>query len=146
MLHVRHLAWLASCPVDTTKSKDKRNRYQRFESIDPEAPELTPPELDGEEYLVNLLHEAGPVGSNGYGVEGLKWSEIHSWIATTGLFLCPWECVLIKEMSEAYASEFNKSNGKETPPPYKVITLSREEVSSKVMDVFKSLQINKGIK
>ena len=33
ILHVRQLAWLASCPVDITKDKvkDKRNRYQRIE-------------------------------------------------------------------------------------------------------------------
>ena len=62
--------------------------------------------------MIELLHEVGPVGSNGYGVEGLKWSEIHSWLATTGLF-SSWEVVLLKQLSDVYASEYNKTNGKE---------------------------------
>ena len=82
------------------KVKDKRNRYQRIEQKNPEAQELKLPDIAGAEYLIELLHEAGPVGSNGYGVEGLKWSEIHSWLATTGLFFSSWEVVLIKQLSD----------------------------------------------
>ena len=120
-MHVRQLAWLSSCPTDTSKkeNKDKRSRFVRFNESDPDCLELKLPDVNGADYLVNLLHEAGPVGSNGYGIEGLRWSEIYSWLATTGLFLEPWESILIKKMSDAYAAEFNRSNGKECAPPYR---------------------------
>ena len=45
------------------------------------------PDIEGAEYIIELLHEVGPVGTNGYGVEGLKWTEIQSWLALTGLFM-----------------------------------------------------------
>lgn len=142
-MHVKHLAWLASCPDDSSKSKDKRTRFARYEAKSPDSPQLILPEIDGAEYLVNLLHEAGPVGSNGYGVEGLKWPDIYSWIALTGLFLCPWELRLIKELSEVYASEYNKSNGKDVPPPYsQTIALpSAEELDAKFERIFGSMQV-----
>ena len=98
-----------------------------------------------------MLHEAGPVGSNGYGVEGLKWSEINSWLTLTGLFLCPWEITLIKELSEEFASEFNNSNGKAAPAPYTAITKNlptTEELNDKFSRIFNGMQVvetrNKG--
>lgn len=148
---MRHQAWLSSCPDDTTKSKDKRNRFTRYSSVNPDATELNLPDIDGAEYLVELLHEAGPVGSNGYGVEGLKWSEINSWLTLTGLFLCPWEIALIKELSEEFASEFNNSNGKAAPAPYTAITKNlptTEELNDKFSRIFNGMQVvdtrNKG--
>jgi hypothetical protein len=139
-MHVRHLAWLASCPVDTTKEKvkDKRNRFQRLEQSNPNAPELVLPEIEGAEYIISLLHEAGPVGSNGYGVEGLKWSEIHSWIASTGLFLSSWEVLLIKELSDVYASEYNKSNGKECLCPSIPKVVDKQTLNDKFAAIFGS--------
>ena len=139
-MHVRHLAWLASCPVDTTKEKikDKRNRFQRLEQSNPNAPELVLPEIEGAEYIISLLHEAGPVGSNGYGVEGLKWSEIHSWIASTGLFLSSWEGLLIKELSDVYASEYNKSNGKECLCPSIPKVVDKQTLNDKFAAIFGS--------
>lgn len=132
------MAWLASSPVDTTKEKikDKRNRFQRLQQSNPDAPELELPELDGAEYIVNLLHEAGPVGSNGYGVEGLKWSEIHSWIAATGLFLSSWEVLLIKELSEVYAAEYNKSNGKDCICPTIPKVVNKQTLNDKMAAIF----------
>lgn len=138
---MRQLAWLSSCPNDTSKkeNKDKRSRFTRISEKDPESLELITPEIRGGEYLVNLLHEAGPVGSNGYGIEGLKWSEIHSWLATTGLFLEPWECILIKKMSDVYASEFNRANGKECAPPYKdKKAVTKEKLNTAFEAVFRT--------
>lgn len=134
------MAWLAGCPVDVTKekTKDKRNRFQRLEQANPDAPELVMQDLDGAEYLINLLHEAGPVGSNGYGVEGLKWSEIHSWIAATGLFLSSWETLLIKELSDVYASEYNKSNGKECLCPSIPKVVDKQTLNDKFAAIFGS--------
>ena len=138
---------MASCPDDPTKTKNKNkvrtNRYQRFEAKNPDAQELKLPELYGAEYLVNLLHEAGPVGSNGYGMEGLKWSEIDSWLSRTGLFLYPWQVILIKEMSEVYASEFNKSNGVDCPPPYMHKPPTKQEFDDKLTAIFMGMQVKK---
>jgi hypothetical protein len=86
--------------------------------------------------LIELLHEAGPVGSNGYGVEGLKWSEIHSWLATTGLFLSSWEVVLIKQLSDAYASEYNKTNGKECMSPCAPQVVDKKSLNDKMAMIF----------
>ena len=144
-LYVRHQAWLSACPDDSNKTKDKRNRFVRISSKNENDPLLNFPEIDGGEYLINLLHEVGPVGSNGYGMEGLKWSEIQSWLALTGLFLCPWEIILIKELSDVFASEFNKSNGKECAPPYQTIVKealpTKEELNDKFARIFNSMNV-----
>jgi hypothetical protein len=116
--------------------KDKRNRYQRIEQKNPEAQELKLPDIAGAEYLIELLHEAGPVGSNGYGVEGLKWSEIHSWLATTGLFLSSWEVVLLKQLSDVYASEYNKTNGKECMSPCAPQVVDKKSLNDKMAMIF----------
>lgn len=102
------------------------------------------PDIEGAEYIVELLHEVGPVGSNGYGVEGLKWTEIQSWLALTGLFLCPWEILLIKQLSDDFASEYNKSNGKVTPPPFTSISKNiptKEELNAKFERIFGSMNV-----
>ena len=47
LIHVRQLAWLSSCPNDTSKkeNKDKRNRFIRISEKDPESLELITPEI-----------------------------------------------------------------------------------------------------
>ena len=85
MLGIRR-GYLAAL-MTLAKTKDTRNRYTRYSSTDEEANDFQMPDIEGAEYIVELLHEVGPVGSNGYGVEGLKWTEIQSWLALTGLFM-----------------------------------------------------------
>ncbi len=143
-MFVKHQAWLSSCPDDTTKTKDKRNRFTRYSTKNPDSTELSLPDVEGAEYLINLLHEAGPVGSNGYGVEGLKWSEIHSYTTLTGLFLCPWEVMLIKELSDVFASAYNEYNGKDCPPPYFATPKelpSKEDLNTKFEKIFGGMQV-----
>lgn len=146
-MYVRHQAWLSASPESGDKKKDTRNRYKRYSQKNPEAPELEMPDISGAEYIIELLHECGPVGSNGYGVEGLKWSEIQSWLQLTGLFLCPWEVSLIKELSNAFASEFNNSNGKDVPPPYTALPKvlpTKEELNAKFSSIFNSMVVKEG--
>lgn len=123
------MAWLSAVPEG---GKDKRSRYEQIRSVDENSIDLELPDVDPAEYLVALLHEVGPVESNGYGPTTLSWKELDSWIERTALDLTPWEILMIRKMSEAYAAEHSKASKRDALPPYKRVVLTQPEISNKL--------------
>ena len=77
-------------------------------------------------------HDIGPVESNGYGPITLSWKELDSWVERTALDLTPWEILMIRKMSEAYAAEYSKASKRDALPPYKRVVLTQPEISNKL--------------
>lgn len=141
-MHVRHLAWLHAVP-----DGKKQSRLQAFESRTEDAPQLKLPPIEGAEYLVQLLFEAGLVKRREGGFDGLEWIDIQAWLGVTDLTLSTWEKLLIKNMSQAYASEYNLSlNGSRLPPYMHVdddeakIEIDREAVGNKMKALLRSMK------
>jgi hypothetical protein len=108
------------------------------------------PNIEGAEYLVALLHEAGTVGQGGMGIVPLSWMDIQSWIVVTGRDnLVLWEKGMIKRMSEAYSGAYSRGSEKNSKAPYGNITESdmvrnRDMVAAKAYAIFaptKSIQV-----
>ena len=108
---------------------------------------LTLPNLDGAEYLVTLLFEAGLVQSSGMGVSALSWAEIESWLYVTHLNLSVWEKLTIKNMSEVYAGELSMATKKDSVAPYThvddILIADREVIANKLRNAFAAFKKTK---
>ena len=120
----------------------KNSRLKSFSGLDENSLFLELPNLDGAEYLVTFLFEAGLVQSTGMGVNPLPWSEIESWLRVTQLNLSVWEKLTIKNMSEVYAGALSTSTKKDSVAPYtptdNALELDRGIISSRLKSVFAS--------
>ena len=138
-MHVRQLAWLAATPEKATKS-----RYKSFSELDENSTYLKLPKIDGAEYLVSLLYEAGLLESSGMGAMPLSWQEIESYLTCTRTDLTTWETLMLKTLSEAYVGEYNQASKKDRSAPYFEtdidVKANRENVSKKMLSVFRSFK------
>jgi len=118
----------------------KKSRLKSYKDLDENSSFLNLPNLDGAEYLITLLFEAGLVQSNGMGVNALSWSEIESWLRVTQLHLSTWEKLTIKNMSEVYAGELSTATKIDAPAPYthvdEALIADREMVAAKLKNAF----------
>jgi hypothetical protein len=119
------------------------SRLKSFKDRDENSSFLQLPEIEGAEYMIALLNEAGFVLNTGMGATSLSWSEIESWLRCTQLELPVWEKTTLKEMSEVYAAELAKATDKNMAAPYTHLTEIeevRKTVDSKLRSVFSSLK------
>lgn len=120
----------------------KNSRHKSFMEADENSSFLKLPKIDGAEYLVAFLYEAGLYGSNGMGAVALSWAEISKWKECTGTELTPWECSMIKTMSEAYVGEYNQASSKARLAPYSEVdedvAANRTTVANKLKNALQS--------
>jgi hypothetical protein len=96
----------------------KKSRMKGYSEQDEEHLKLRLPNIEEAEYLIQHLYEAGVMLSNGMGATPLTWQEIDAWIRVTQRVVPIWERSLIRELSEAYVSEYNQAADKSRPAPY----------------------------
>jgi hypothetical protein len=76
------------------------------------------------------------------GVAPLEWKEIEAWLNVTELSLTVWEKLTIKNMSEAYAAEYNQASDPNRAAPYlyvdKEMKINREAVASSFANILRS--------
>lgn len=134
------MAWLHAVPEGSKKS-----RLTFFKEQDENSSFLEFPEVDGAEYLIALLQEAGLMLTNGMAVVPLSWQEIESWLRTTKLDLSIWEKLVIREMSEAYVVELSKATGKDAAAPYTAVVeeIDRPAVAQKLLSVLRGFKRKK---
>ena len=131
---MRQLAWLNAVPEGSKKS-----RLKFYKEQDEESNFLKLPPIEGAEYLVGLLNEAGLLTSNGMGASPLTWAEIESWLRCTQLELTTWEILLVKQMSEVYVGEYSQASEKARPAPFvyaDALAVDRQAVASKLKSAF----------
>lgn len=125
----------------------KKSRLKSYKDFDENSSFLNLPNVDGAEYLITLLFEAGLVHSTGMGVNALPWSEIESWIRVTQIELSTWEKLTIKSMSETYASELSQATAKDRPAPYthvdEALIADRTLIASKLKNAFAAFRKSK---
>lgn len=125
----------------------KNSRLKSYKDLDETSSFLNLPKLDGAEYLIALLYEAGLIQSTGMGVNSLPWTEIESWLRVTQLQLTVWERLTIKSMSEMYAGALASSTKRDCPAPYthvdEALIADRTLVASKLKNVFSSFKRSK---
>lgn len=132
------MAWLHATPEGSKKS-----RLTSLKELDEDSSFLKLPKIEGAEYLVALLFEAGLLESTGMGATALSWSEIESWLRCTSLELSNWEKLMIKTMSDVYVSEYNQSSAKDRAAPYiyvDEVQVKRDEVANKLLNVLRSFK------
>lgn len=136
------MAWLNATPEGS-----KRSRHKSFMDLDENSSFLKLPNLEGADYIISMLYEAGLFSSNGMGAVSLPWVEIDAWLHRTGLELSTWEILTIKELSDAYVAELNQASAKDRPAPYievvedeAQIVAQRSLVMSKLKSVFGSMK------
>lgn len=121
----------------------KNSRYKSYADLDENSSFLQLPEIDGAEYLIDLLREAGMFLSTGMGAVCLTWQEIHDWLEVTERKLTVWEKLTIKTLSEAYTNEFNQASAKDRPAPFIFIdeeARTRTTVANKLLSVLRSFK------
>ena len=125
----------------------KNSRLKSYKDLDENSSFLSLPNLDGADYLVTLLFEAGLVQNTGMGVNPLPWSEIESWLRVTQLELSVWERITIKSMSEIYAAALSAAAKKDSQAPYthvdEALIADRTMIASKLKNVFASFKRDK---
>lgn len=131
---MRQLAWLHAVPEGSKKS-----RMTVCREIDPDHDYLRMPSVDGAEYLIGLLHEAGLMSSSGMSAVPLSWQEIESWLRMTGNELELWERLLIRELSEIYVGELHQATDKNRPQPVaRLDAAHRARVADKLLEFLRS--------
>lgn len=123
----------------------KKSRLVAFkETADDDSSFLQFPDLDGAEYMIALLQEAGLVLGGGMSIVPLTWHEIESWLTATELELSVWEKLTIKQMSEAYVAESTKATAKHAVAPYvpppDPNEIDRAAVASKLLSVLRGFK------
>lgn len=125
----------------------KKSRLKSYTDLDENSSFLRLPNIEGAEYLVSLLSEAGFVYNTGMACTSLPWTEIDSWLRVTQLDLSMWEKLTIKTMSEIYAGELGLATAKNRPAPYtyedEELVADRTLVTSKLKNVFASIRSRK---
>lgn len=102
ILWVKHHAWLHATPgSDKAENKDDRSRAKRM-NLD--LHDIDMPPLDGADWLIEWLFDAGPVGNDGMGQRGLTWSELQAWRDLTGTLITAPEARALRTLSQAYAA------------------------------------------
>jgi hypothetical protein len=117
------MAWLSACPEDGKGKSSKETNYTKIKNSGKE-PEMPP--LDGGEYIIELFNEVGHCESTGFGAGAVSWTNLKSWYDLSGLALSSWELLLIRELSQAFANEYNKKDNAQ--PPYKA-TVSKYQMT-----------------
>ena len=116
---MRLQAWLNSTPEHS--SKPRRENNAALSDIEPEL------------YAVWLINDAFECGL----FPLITWQEIKAWQEIThkqGI----WLARAIKQLSESYNDEFNRSNNSQRLPPVEVdIELQRKTVSQQVKKIFR---------
>lgn len=74
-------------------------------------------ELDGGDYLLDLMQQLGPIRSTGMGLTTPDWQELAAFAGASRLALAPWESRLIKGMCAAYLREYNAGKEPLSMPP-----------------------------
>lgn len=122
----------------------KKSRLQSYKQQDENSSFLKLPDVEGADYLIPLLYEAGLITQTGMGVGPLTWVEINAWLNTTRLKLTVWEKLMLRQMSEAYASEYNQASDKNRPAPFifvdESIEVDRKQVADKLGSALRSLK------
>jgi hypothetical protein len=125
----------------------KNSRLKSYKELDENSSFLALPNLDGAEYLVTLLFEAGLIQSTGMGAASLSWSEIESWLRVTHLSLTVWEKLTIKKMSEVYAGELGVATKRDAQAPYthvdEALIEDRTVIAIKLKSVFANFKKNR---
>lgn len=82
--------------------------------------ELNYPPLEHPDLMVyiELLFEAGPVLSGGFGAVGLTWSEMAAWQQQTCTVLTPPERQLLHYLSQVYASALHTMSDNDAIAPW----------------------------
>lgn len=140
-MYCRHLAWLHAIP-----EKAKESRQKSIKAANEDSFLLLMPDVAEGEYLIPLLFEAGLVSQAGTGIAPLSWQEIQAWLNCTGAQLHTWEVCTIKQMSDAYASEYSSASKADAKAPYIYAPeeyaeqeIDHEAVCNKLKSAFKSL-------
>ena len=78
---------------------------------------LEPPLLEYYSYLIGWLFEVGPVVNGGMGQSPLSYSDIKTWSDMVGVNVTGWEATTIKNLSNAYLSEYQQAKDPQRPNP-----------------------------
>ena len=111
---------------------------EQFQSQDLPPVELTLPQLDQYENLIDYLFEVGPM-HNG---ETVRWVDIHSWNESTASALNPWELCTIYHLSRAYAAQYARSHQRNCPAPFvnEPTEDQRQQIANKTKSLFANLK------
>lgn len=130
------MAWLNATPKGTKESRLADFRKRRGG----EHPSLTMPEVGPGIHIIQWLQEAGFYSSNGMDITPLSWTEMESWIRVTRKKFPVWVPTLIKELSEAYVSEYKQSSDASRPAPYVDFKhIDRDVVDTNIRSFFAGL-------
>lgn len=133
------MAWLHAVPEGSKKS-----RLASYREQDEDSPFLKLPDIDETaEYLINLWQEAGLVSTSGTGIIPLTWVDINAWLSVTELTLPVHDKLVIKQLSEAYAAEYNAASDKDRPAPYLYadeLIKQRTKVNDRLKEMMRNLQ------
>lgn len=91
----------------------------------PEVPE-------GYGMYVDILMDIGPIQSNGMGTSPITDQHLYYWQYNMEQKLAPWECRLIKKMSQAFLHYYEKGKTPNTIAPY--YNVSDEEIVAQRRD------------
>jgi hypothetical protein len=117
---------------------------QSYKELDEDSSFLKMPPLDGAEYIVFMLQEAGTMSTTGMGVVPLSWQEIDAWLRVTDFRPALWERLMVRELSEVYVNEFMQASDRNRPQPYvhqeEPEEINRDAVENKLINALRGFK------
>lgn len=148
MLCVAQMGWLHAVPKapDKGKLKGATKRLSRLERMKKggNVPHMPPVHL-GESELEHFMN-VGPARFAGTGTEAIQFTEIEAYSRTCGVNLQPWQCQLLRTLSQHYVHNLVLSEDPQTPAPYvDTQQVKRDAVSTRLSTLLRGMA-RKGVK
>lgn len=132
------MAWLRAVPSDDNWEKG----VSRLKYLEDRDRDIHLPDISGVELVVTYLAELGYADQGFDSLKPVAWSEIQAWANMTGLTVQTWLALMLRELSEEYATQANRSREASCPAPFTVeateseIERMRKRSDAKVRKLF----------
>lgn len=115
-MYARHLGWLSAVPdtkVKAAKGSDAKNRWQLYDGS-----AYTKAEPDeSAQWLIEISQECGMYHNNGTSIDVVPWTEIESYLNTTGQSGWWWLSSVIRRISQCFVDEYRQASDPLRPCP-----------------------------
>lgn len=96
--------------------------------------------------MAEWLENLGWCETNGMGIQGVSWNQLHHWNMLTEAQLDPWEAETLHRASLAYAMMWNEAKNPHCPSPWSETKTDPKILQDQIKNVFRSMMASQSKK
>lgn len=106
--------------MGTTPEGSIESRYEELERTEPNSPLLHLPDIEGGQYLIDILQELNFGVANGFGLAPISYQEIESYCKLSKRILTAWDSTVLHKLSVLYCAMRNQATDPKCASPMRV--------------------------